>query len=169
MSQYLDVLNALPTTRQIKRELTTGAKAGLGIGIAVAIIIVGLIITFFVIHVRRRAHSQSIDREQAIVAGEKNVDGGDKINKLTSEPTVSTIPRRKKSVKDRLMGPLYRGSVIDLPAMPSRARNAGGSNRQSTLTLGDGDSSVSKPWTNNENSPRASYSSKRATRMMMMM
>lgn len=157
------------SSRLLKRDIGTGAKAGLGIGIAVAVIIVGLIITFFVIHLRRRAHNEALNRERAILAGEKNADGSDKSDKFAPEPEVSTIPRRNKSVKDRLMGPLYRGSMIDLPPMPNRARLAGGSNRQSTMTVGDGESFLNKPWATGENSPRPSFSSKRATRMMMMM
>ena len=147
--------------------MTAGAQAGLGIGIAVAIVIVGLIITFFIIHMRRRAHNEAINRERAIVAGEKNMDGSDKVDKFAPELQRPGAPRRNKSVKDRLMGPLYRGSMIE---MPQRAKIGGASNRQSTMTMGEGDNSwLNKPWTANENSPRPSFSSKRATRMMMMM
>lgn len=153
----------------IKRDMQAGAKAGLGIGIAVAIIIVGLVITFFIVHHRRRLHNEAINKERAILAGEKNQDGTDKVDKFTPEPQVAAIPRRNKSVKDRLMGPLYRGSMIEMPPMPNRARLADNSNRQSTMTVGDNDSFVNKPWAAGENSPRPSFSSKRATRMMMMM
>lgn len=152
-----------------KRALTGGAKAGLGI--AIAIIVIGLIVgaVFFVLSRRRKAHNDSINRERAILAGEKNADGSDKVDKFAPEPEISAMPRRNKSVKDRLMGPLYRGSMIEMPPVPSRARvNGGGSNRQSTMTLGDGEF-LNKPWTAQENSPRPSFSSKRATRMMMMM
>lgn len=145
-----------------------GAKAGLGIGIAVAVVIVILVVTFFIIHLRRQAHNASINNERAVLAGEKNIDDTDKPDKFAPVPTVSAIPRRNKSVKDRLMGPLYRGSMIEMPSMPHRAKI--GSNRQSTMTV-DGDSSwLNKPWAaSGENSPRPSFSSKRATRMMMMM
>jgi len=152
--------------------MTSGAQAGLGIGIAVAVIIVCLIITFFILHSRRRARNAALNRERAILAGEKNADGSDKVDKFAPEPQVSTIPRRNKSVKDRLMGPLYRESMY-MPPLPNRAKLAGGNtNRQSTMTLGADDrrdSFLNKPWASGENSPRPSFSSKRATRMMMMM
>jgi len=142
-----------------KRTLTTGAEAGLGIGIAVLIIISALIIAFFVIHLRRKSHNRKLNLERAILAGEKNPDGTVKHDKFSAEPEISTIPRRNKSVKDRLMGPLYRESMA-LPQMPKPARSA----------TGDRDSFLSKPWAaSGENSPRPSFSSKRATRMMMMM
>lgn len=155
----------------LKRDMTSGAKAGLGIGIAVAVIIVLLIAVFFAVHVRRRARNQALNDERAILAGEKNPDGTDKIDKYAPEPQRPMGPKRNKSVKDRLMGPLYRGSMIDLPDMPQRAKipGANNSNRASTMTMGSRASWMNKPWTNIENSPRPSFSSKRATRMMMMM
>lgn len=153
-----------------KRGLSSGATAGLGIGIAIVIIAVIVGVAFFIINRRRQAHNEEIDRERAILAGEKNSDGTDKVDKYAPEPEISAIPRRNKSVKDRLMGPLYRGSMIEMPPMPPRARlGGGGSNRQSTMTVGDGESFLNKPWAGIENSPRPSFSSKRATRMMMMM
>jgi hypothetical protein len=165
--------HALPLTR---RDMAVGAKAGLGVGIAVvAILVVGLII-FLIVHFRRARH---INNERAILAGEKNADGSDKLDKFAMdtqpEPQVSAIPRRNKSVKDRLMGPLYRGSVIDMHPLP-KARIAGGgvdrSNRASTMTMEvgqDGMPLVGRPFAPSESSPRPSFSSKRATRMMMMM
>lgn len=167
LSLIADVSASPLPTHLLKRHMTSGAQAGLGVGIAVAIIIVALIITFFIIHIRRRAHNEHLNLERAIAAGEKNPDGSDKVDKFAPEPQVSSIPRRNKSVKDRLMGPLYRESMA-LPPMP-KAKISGGSNRQSTMTMGDGDSFRNKPWNTGENSPRPSFSSKRATRMMMMM
>ena len=165
----LDTASASPLPMQLtKRNMTTGAKAGLGIGIAVAIVLVACIATFFVIHLRRQAHNRQINHERAVLAGEKLPDGTDKPDKFAPEPEVTGMPRRNKSVKDRLMGPLYRGSMIEMPPVPKKAR-IGGSNRQSTMTLGDGESFLNKPWAGTENSPRPSFSSKRATRMMMMM
>jgi hypothetical protein len=77
------------------------------------------------------------------------------------------MPRRNKSVKDRLMGPLYRGSTIDLMPIPKPTFNP---NRSSTMTTQSGETPfISKPWAGGESSPRPSFSSKRATRMMMMM
>ncbi|KIW49848.1 hypothetical protein PV05_11491 [Exophiala xenobiotica] len=158
---------AMPITHLYKRDLTTGAKAGLGVGIAVAAVLVVLLAVFFAIHLRRARHLAQINKERAILAGEKNKDGSDKPDKFVPEPVQSAIPRRNKSVKDRLMGPLYRGSTIDL--MPVPRAHMHGENRQSTMTLGDGESFLHKPWAKGESSPRPSFSSKRATRMMMMM
>jgi hypothetical protein len=155
-----------------KREMGTGAKAGLGVGIAVLVILVLGLITFFIIHFRRSRHLSAINKERAILAGEKNQDGSDKPDKFAPEPQVQQPAiRRNKSVKDRLMGPLYRGSTIDLMPMPPKIRT--NPNRSSTLTVDssmDGQLGFVKPWANSgEDSPRASFSSKRATRMMMMM
>lgn len=166
----VDTVTAAPlSSHLLKRHMTSGAQAGLGIGIAVAVIIVGLVITLFVLHMRRRARNEALNTERAILAGEKNADGTDKVDKFTPEPQISTIPRRNKSVKDRLMGPLYRESMY-MPSLPNRAKLAGGnSNRQSTMTVGGDESFLNKPWKAGESSPRPSFSSKRATRMMMMM
>ena len=163
-----------------KRAMGTGAKAGMGIGIAVAAIIVVLIVIFLVIHVRRNRHIAAINKERAILAGEKNKDGSDKPDKFAPEPQRPAMPRRNKSVKDRLMGPLYRGSTIDMLPMPNRAKLAGqNTNRGSTMSTQsaqgahwdnvDGQPFLHKPWAGSESSPRPSFSSKRATRMMMMM
>ena len=151
----------------------TGAKAGLGVGIAVAALLVIGLTVFLVMHFRRSRHHAKINNERAILAGEKNADGTDKPDKFAEEPQVSAIPRRNKSVKDRLMGPLYRGSVIDLHPLPkAKIPSSDRSNRQSTMTLeggGDGLPFANKPFAGGESSPRPSFSSKRATRMMMMM
>lgn len=157
-----------------KREMSTGARAGMGVGIAVAaLLVIGLII-FLIVHFRRARHIKQINDERAILAGEKNNDGTDKADKFAMpEPEVSAIPRRNKSVKDRLMGPLYRGSVIDMHPLPkAKIRGADRSNRASTMTMEagqDGLPLVGKPFAPSESSPRPSFSSKRATRMMMMM
>ncbi|KIW15696.1 hypothetical protein PV08_05746 [Exophiala spinifera] len=159
---------AMPVSRLYRRDMSTGAKAGLGVGIAVAAVLVILMITFFAIHLRRSRHLARINQERAILAGEKNADGSDKVDKFAPEaPKAGGIPKRNKSVKDRLMGPMYRGSTIDLMPVPRAHTN--GANRQSTMTLGDGDSFINKPWAKGDSSPRPSFSSKRATRMMMMM
>lgn len=167
---FINTVSASPLPVSLsKRALSSGASAGLGIGIAIVIIALGVGLTFFFLNRRRKAHNNALDRERAILAGEKNADGSDKVDKFAPEPQITAIPRRNKSVKDRLMGPLYRGSMIELPPVPPKARIGGGSNRASTLTTGEGDSWLNKPWTGQENSPRPSFSSKRATRMMMMM
>lgn len=151
-----------------KRALTSGAKTGLGIVIAIVVVAIIVGITFLFVSRRRKAHNNAINQERAILAGEKNADGSDKADKFAAEPQISAMPRRNKSVKDRLMGPLYRGSMIEMPPVPPRAKIGGGSNRASTMTMSDSDY-LNKPWTAQENSPRPSFSSKRATRMMMMM
>ncbi|KAI1611443.1 hypothetical protein EDD37DRAFT_434058 [Exophiala viscosa] len=157
---------ALPISHLLKRELSTGAKAGLGIGIAVAALFAVLLIVFVAIHIRRSRHLAQLNKERAILAGEKNQDGSDKPDKFAPEPVQSSIPRRNKSVKDRLMGPLYRGSTIDLEPVPKAATRGG--NRTSTFSTFSLEG-LPRPWTRGENSPRPSFSSKRATRMMMMM
>jgi hypothetical protein len=159
----------LPTSL-LKRQLSSGATAGLGIGIAIVIIVIIVACTFFWLNGRREKHNDQINKERAILSGEKNADGTDKYDKFSAQAVDSGAPRRNKSVKDRLMGPLYRGSMIDLPPIPPKAKiGASGLNRQSTMTVSDGESFLNKPWTGTENSPRPSFSSKRATRMMMMM
>jgi hypothetical protein len=176
--------HALPLRNFTKRDMGTGAKAGLGVGIAVAAILAIGLIVFLIMHFRRSWHNQRLNHERAVLAGEKNPDGTDKPDKYSSEsssqnapveqqqqqqPQVSAIPRRNKSVKDRLMGPLYRGSVIDLHPLP-KARIPGvdrNSKRMSTMTMESNSDAWNKPYT--EGSPRPSFSSKRATRMMMMM
>lgn len=165
---------ASPVSHVYRRSISTGAKAGLGVGIAVAAVLVVGLVTFFVIHVRRSRHLAQVNKERAILAGEKNKDGSDKLDKFAPEPEKAGIPRRNKSVKDRLMGPLYRGSTIDL--MPIPRAHTRDPNRASTATMEgahwdnvDGQPFLHKPWANGESSPRPSFSSKRATRMMMMM
>lgn len=166
-------VSASPAPTRYRRDMSSGAKAGFGVGIAVAVILVILIITFFAIHLRRRARITALNNERAILAGEKNPDGTEKFDKFAPQPEVSRPGvRRNKSVKDRLMGPLYRGSMIEMPHMPPKARFAGAgagdrTSRMSTMTTNEDGEWIHKPFANN--SPRPSFSSKRATRMMMMM
>ncbi|EXJ89143.1 hypothetical protein A1O3_02207 [Capronia epimyces CBS 606.96] len=164
------VTYASPVSHLYKRDMSAGAKAGLGVGIAVAAVMAVCLLTFFVVHLRRSRHLAQINRERSVLAGEKNQDGSDKPDIFASNPpNNSGMPRRNKSVKDRLMGPLYRGSTIDL--MPIPKAHVNGQNRSSTLTMdnADGQPFLHKPWAHGESSPRPSFSSKRATRMMMMM
>lgn len=180
----------LPSTSSLnilsKRGRSTGATVGLAVGIAVAALLALAILTFLIFHFRRSHHLAALNRERAILAGEKNPDGSAKADKFasrsTKQSTNSTNPpnnsqqpgdggvqrpqnalKRNKSVKDRLMGPLYRGSTIELPNRPGM-----GSRDSVAVEEGpDGMPLVSKPWA--DNSPRPSFSSRRATRMMMMM
>ncbi|RMD43357.1 hypothetical protein DV735_g1758, partial [Chaetothyriales sp. CBS 134920] len=142
--------------------MTNGAKAGMGIGIAVAAVLVLLVVTLLIIHFRRASHIKAINRQRAILAGEKNLDGTDKIDK---DSTIDLEP---------------------LPLPPTRRPGGGGGNRSSSYNRSSTATTVTieygpdgqpinnpfKPWAsdnNNNNSPRASFSSKRATRMMMLM
>lgn len=157
--------NALPISNLVRRAssgISTGAKAGMGIGIAVAAILLILVIVLFAMHLRRRQRNSNLDRERAILAGEKNADGSDKFDKF-AEQQPSNL-RRNKSVKDRLMGPLYRGSTIELP---QRAAHRNSNLSEMHWDQQDGQPILHKPWASS--SPRPSFSSKRATRMMMMM
>lgn len=144
--------------------MSTGAKAGMGIGIAVAAILLILVSAFLLMHLRRRSKNAALDRERAILAGEKNADGTDKFDKFAPQPANNL--RRNKSVKDRLMGPLYRGSTIELP---QRAAHRDSNLSEMHWDQQDGQPILHKPWAKGDSSPRPSFSSKRATRMMMMM
>jgi hypothetical protein len=157
--------NALPISNLVRRAssgMSTGAKAGLGIGIAVAAILLILVSVLFAIHLRRKQRNSNLDRERAILAGEKNADGSDKVDKFAEQPTTNL--RRNKSVKDRLMGPLYRDNTIELP---QRAAHRDSNLSEMHWDQQDGQPILHKPWASS--SPRPSFSSKRATRMMMMM
>lgn len=144
--------------------MSTGAKAGMGIGIAVAVILLVIVLILFSLHIRRQRANANLDRERAILAGEKNADGTDKIDKFAQPPPANL--RRNKSVKDRLMGPLYRGSTIELP---QRAAHRDSNLSEMHWDQQDGQPILHKPWAKGDSSPRPSFSSKRATRMMMMM
>lgn len=144
--------------------MSTGAKAGMAIGIAVAAVLLILVTVLFAVHVRRQRRINGMDRERAILAGEKNADGTDKVDKFAEQPPTNL--RRGKSVKDRLMGPLYRGSTIELP---QRAVHRDSNLSEMHWDQQDGQPILHKPWAKGDSSPRPSFSSKRATRMMMMM
>jgi hypothetical protein len=167
-----------PPKNILKRTLTTGTKAGLGIGIAVAAILLVLIVTFFIIHFR---HVSARKREQSALVKEKPLHSNGSVASsefgasTDPQPITGGIPRRSKSVKDRLMGPLYRGSTIDLMPMPRQAKLADDRSMKGMSALEEemnqyGDY-LNKPWVKPEGgrSPIPSFSSKRATRMMMMM
>jgi hypothetical protein len=159
----------LNLTTLTKRELTTGALAGLAVGIAIAGLLLLGVVVFFIFHFRRRRHLAALNLERAILAGEKNKDGSDKVDKFAPESQKPAANlKRNKSVKDRLMGPLYRGSTIELPTRTQNGENPRDSaGPNANWTDIDGQPLVHKPWA--ESSPRPSFSSKRATRMMMMM
>ena len=122
------------------RELSTGAKAGVGIAIALAALILVGAFVFLIVRYTRQKHLNDIEHTRAVFAGEK----GKAEMKRAQSMERPDMPKRKKSVKDRLKGPLYNESMDDLPAMPPKPFAEG-------------------------SSPRPSFSSKRGTRMMMFM
>ncbi len=140
-----------------RRSLSTGASAGIGIAIALIVLIVIGVIVFVGLKKRRAKHLAEIEAERAKWAGEKKKE----------EPP---MPKRNKSIKDRLKGPLYQES-FEMPQTKNRQMRA------SMATDGtpgsphwedvDGQPLTHKPWA--ESSPRPSFSSKRGTRIMMMM
>lgn len=173
------IAHPLPSSLNVlsKRGRSTGATVGLAVGVAIAALLALGIVTFLIVHFRRSLHLTALNRERAVLAGEKNPDGTNKAEKFTETKTDNaqngglqvppTALKRNKSVKDRLMGPLYRGSTIELP---SRIPGGAGSGVRDSAIVDDGTDGlplVNKPWA--ENSPRPSFSSRRATRMMMMM
>lgn len=156
----------------------TGAKAGLGIGIAVAaVIVVGLSI-FFVIHFRRSRHLAAINQERAILAGEKNKDGSDKPDVFAPPPRNLHLPppacldepnpsRTDSWVLFTVAAPSTScpcprfAPTILTEAAPQQWREHTGT----TLMVSP---SCTSPGPT-ARAPRPSFSSKRATRMMMMM
>jgi hypothetical protein len=134
-----------------RRKLTSGAKAGIGVAVAVAALIAIGVAIFVIVRHRRAKHLASIEEERAKCAGEK---------KKNEEPKV---PKRNKSIKDRLKGPLYH----DAFEMPPTKMNADGTPASPHWDDVDGQPLNHKPWA--ESSPRPSFSSRRGTRMMMMM
>jgi len=74
-------------------------------------------------------------------------------------------PKRNKSIKDRLKGPLYQ-DTFDMPPVRQKMKEDG-TPGSPQLDGVDGQGLNHKPWA--ESSPRPSFSSRRGTRMMMMM
>src|SRR3954469_17296055 len=101
MPSFIHLAN-LTSKHLTRRKLTYGAKAGIGVAIAlVAVIAIGVAI-FFIVRRRRANHIADIEEERAKYAGEKK-----------EEPK---IPKRNKSIKDRLKGPLYQEAFEMPPA-----------------------------------------------------
>lgn len=136
-----------------RRKLASGAKAGIGIAIALAAVIAIGIIVFVIVRRRRAQHLDDIEKERAKLAGEKK------------EEEPKSLPKRNKSIKDRLKGPLYQ-DTFDMPPVKPKLKEDGtpGSPQWDDV---DGQGLNHKPWA--ESSPRPSFSSRRGTRMMMMM
>lgn len=166
------------TKRLLSSSAGPGPTAGLAIGIAVAIILLLLILAFFTIHLlrlRRAKHDQlsALDAEKLSNSSPRfgsfaKHNATDTQEKSEIAPTV----KRNKSVKDRLMGPLYRENNIELQSPPKARSNGVGAERArysstSTNTPNQDMEWINKPWLSN--SPRPSFSSKRATRLMMIM
>jgi hypothetical protein len=135
-----------------RRKLTSGAQAGIGVAVAlIALIAIGIAV-FVIVRRRRAKHLADIEQERAKWAGEK---------KKEEEP--KPIPKRNKSIKDRLKGPLYQ-EAFEMPVAKVKEDGTPGSPHWDDV---DGQPLNHKPWA--ESSPRPSFSSKRGTRMMMMM
>lgn len=143
-------LTNLTSKHLTRRKLTSGAKAGIGVGVALATVIAIGVAIFFIVRRRRTKHLADIEEERAKYAGEKKKE----------EPK---IPKRNKSIKDRLKGPLYQEAF----EMPPAKMKEDGTPASPSWDAVDGQPLNHKPWA--ESSPRPSFSSKRGTRMMMMM
>ena len=143
------------TSRHLaRRKLSSGAQAGIGVAVAIVGLVAIGIAVFFFMRRRRAKHLADIEQERAKYAGEK---------KKEAEP--KAIPKRNKSIKDRLKGPLYQEAFEMPPAKPKL--NEDGTPASPHWDDVDGQPLNHKPWA--ESSPRPSFSSKRGTRMMMMM
>jgi len=142
-----------PTSRHLtRRKLSSGAQAGIGVAVAiVGLIAIGLAV-FYILRRRRAKHLADIEEERVKHAGEK---------KEEAKP----IPKRTKSIKDHLKGPLYQ-EAFEMPPAKS-GLNADGTPANPHWVDIDGQPLNHKPWA--ESSPRPSFSSRRGTRMMMMM
>lgn len=137
-----------------RRKLTRGAQAGIGIAVAlVALIAIGIAV-FVIVRRRRAKHLDDLEKVRAQLAGEK---------KKEEEP--KPLPKRNKSIKDRLKGPLYQ-DTFDMPPVKQKMK-ADGTPGSPQWDNADGQGLNHKPWV--ESSPRPSFSSRRGTRMMMMM
>ena len=179
MTITFDLTAASPLYQHSKRSTSTGARAGMGIGIAIlALLVIGAAI-YVAYKIRRRNHLTAMNKERAILAGEKNKDGSDKVDKYAPPtqnginlqvPSATAKPeiKRNKSIRDRLMQPIYRNStVIELPdRVDDRTKKE--AEAQAHWDTEAGRPLTQKPWAD-ESSPRPSFSSKRATRMMMFM
>ena len=140
MPSFIHLAN-LTSKHLTRRKLTSGAKAGIGVAIALAAVIAIGVAIFFIVRRRRAKRLADIEEERAKYAGEKKKE----------EPK---IPKRNKSIKDRLKGPLYQEAF----EMPPAGLHSDAVDDQPLNH---------KPWA--ESSPRPSFSSRRGTRMMMMM
>jgi len=142
------------TSRHLaRRKLTSGAQAGIGVAVAIVGLVVIGIAVFFFLRRRRAKHLADIEEERAKFAGEKK-----------KEVDPKPVPKRNKSIKDRLKGPLYQDTFEMPPAKPKLKEDGAPESPKWDV---DGQPMPHKPWA--ESSPRPSFSSKRGTRMMMMM
>jgi len=154
-SRTLAHMADLTSKHLARRKFSTGAQAGIGIAVAlVGVIAIGIAV-FFIVRRRREKHLADIEQERAKWAGEKK--------KEEEEEKAKAIPKRNKSLKDRLKGPLYQ-EPFEMPPTKLKADGTPGSPHWDDV---DGQPLNHKPWA--ESSPRPSFSSKRGTRMMMMM
>src|SRR4051794_9690819 len=90
-----------------RRKLTSGAQAGIGIAVAIVGLAAIGVAVFYILRRRTTKHLADIEEERAKFAGEK---------KKEEEPR--SVPKRNKSIKDRLKGPLYHDAFEMPPAKP---------------------------------------------------
>lgn len=191
---HLDVASAHPTSISKRSTgLTRGATAGLAIGIAVGGILLTVVVVFLFIHLRSRARTTTTNRTRGIPSHEKHHSTATTIandnvtsqshevwvtadGKQASQPTTS-LPRRKKSLKDHLMGPLYQDSQTNLPDIPlpthiRRSRMMKGANT-SAGQVDKSDEQLEEEFIgaggSGQRNTVQSFSSRRATRLMMLM
>lgn len=156
-SRTLAHMADLTSKHLARRKLTSGAQAGIGVAVALGILIAIGIAVFFIIRGRRAKRLADLEKERAQLAGEKKEE--------EEEEEAKPLPKRTKSIKDRLKGPLYQ-EPSDMPPMKPRLRDDGTPASPQWEDV-DGQLPSHKPWA--ESSPRPSFSSRRGTRMMMMM
>ena len=156
-------LHSVTTRSLTRRHLSSGASAGIGVAVAVVgLALIGAVV-YFLIQRRRKAHLAEIEHERAKYAGELKHKKEAEVEKPKPKPSV----KRNKSIKDRLKGPLYQEAYEMPPRVPGE-EGEGGEPGSPHWDAVDGQPLTHKPWAN-ESSPRPSFSSKRGTRMMMMM
>jgi len=155
-SRTLAHMTDLTSKHLARRKLSTGAQTGIGVAVAlIGVIAIGIAV-FFIVRRRQEKHLVDIEQERAKWAGEKKKEEEEK-------EKAKALPKRNKSLKDRLKGPLYQ-EPFEMPSTKLKADGTPGSPHWDDV---DGQPLNHKPWA--ESSPRPSFSSKRGTRMMMMM
>ena len=165
LPQLSTTLHSLATRSLTRRHLSSGASAGIGIAVAVVgLALIGAVV-YFLVQRRRNGHLAEIEHERAKYAGELKQKKEAEAEKPKPKPTGV---KRNKSIKDRLKGPLYQEAYEMPPRVPGQEGEEGVEPGSPHWDEVDGQPLTHKPWAK-ESSPRPSFSSKRGTRMMMMM